>query len=56
MVTLQQAQKIIRRHYGLKRHVTATEVRAEIDNLRRKHAAGLLDDSQESLAAQLNII
>jgi hypothetical protein len=51
----QNAGAAIRRHYGLKRAPTLEEIRAEVSNLRRKRAAGSLDDRQERLAAALDL-
>lgn len=50
------AAQIIRKHYGLKRPVTAAEVAAEIKNLKRRRDQSLgWDDMQHRLAAALNI-
>jgi hypothetical protein len=51
----QNAGKTIRRHYGLKRSLTFSEIRAEIENLQRKRKAGTLDTKQEHLFAALDL-
>ena len=48
------AQKIVRRHYGLKRQITSKEVQDEIDNLKRR-GLGNLDDNAHMLAAKLDV-
>jgi hypothetical protein len=39
-----KAHSVLRRHYDLGRSLTSEEVKAEIDNLIRKHDMGALDD------------
>ena len=46
------ASSIICGHYGVK-SVTAEEIKAEIVNLKRRRAAGTLDDFSEKLCAAL---
>lgn len=50
---LTRAQRVIRKHYGLAREVTQSEVNAELEMLRRRHFAGTLMDSQERLLSAL---
>jgi len=54
-VRIGQARSVIRKHYGLTRLPSDSEVRAEIDNLLRKRAAMSLDDKASHLAAALHL-
>lgn len=51
-----RSQRIIRKHYGLKRQITFQEVQDEIANLRRKYAAGNMNYSDEVLAGALDCL
>ena len=55
-MTLQQQQRVVRSHYGLRRVVTPDEVAEEIASLKRKLQKGTLDDSSEYLAARLGLL
>lgn len=48
-----KAHYILRKHYDLGRSLTTEEVKAEIDNLIRKHKAMSLDYIGENLYAQI---
>ncbi len=48
-------QKTIQKHYQLASPPSLSETVAEIENLKRKHAAGNLDDRQHYLAAKLDL-
>lgn len=50
---LVKAKSLIRRHYSLSRPVETEEVVAEVTNLRRRDAAGTLDDRQTLLWGSL---
>lgn len=47
------AHNVLRKHYDLGRALTTKEVKAEIDNLIRKHNKGALDYIGEHLYAQI---
>jgi hypothetical protein len=44
-----RAHNILRHHYDLGRPLTTNEIKAEIDNLIRKHKKQNLNDTQECL-------
>lgn len=53
---VEEQARIIRRHYRLARPVTPAEVHAEVANIKRRRAAGSLDDSYALLAAALRLL
>jgi hypothetical protein len=52
---MQQAKEGIAKFYVLKREVTDAEVLAEIVNLKRREASGMMFDDQDRLMAQLEV-
>ena len=48
-----KAHRILSQHYDLGRSLTTDEIKAEIDNLIRKHDKGTLDDIGEYLFASI---
>jgi hypothetical protein len=53
--SIETAERVIKRHYGLTRRLTFQEIADEVSNLKRRKADMSLDSKQELLAAALNI-
>ncbi len=48
-------KRTIQNHYGLNRVITDKEAQDEVANLKRRYAAGTMDDSYERLYSLLSV-